>query len=154
MRDAGGDLRATRDLDADAAGQGAFEFSRPEDLHENPADGQQLVLASTGRQTWDGGSGVYGTTYLVDIAFDGGTPTGAELTIMYDGAVHGFEGLRSPDNLTWASDGMIYVHEDKAVDRSIWGATNSRPCTTSRPTRSETVRSTSSTSSRAARSPC
>ncbi len=126
VRDGGGDLRPTEVLDADAAGQGAFEFSRPEDLHENPADGQQLVLASTGRQTWDGASDVYGTTYLFGIAFGGGTPTGADLTILYDGedalASEGIDGmLRSPDNLTWASDGRIYAQEDKAVDTSLWG---------------------------------
>lgn len=127
VRDGVGALRATEVLDADAAGQGAFEFSRPEDLHENPANGQQLVLASTGRQTWDGASDVYGTTYLVDVAFGAGTPTGADLTILYDGedalASDGIDAmLRSPDNVTWATDGMIYAQEDKAVDTALWGS--------------------------------
>ncbi len=124
VRDGGGELRSTEDLDADAAGQGAFEFSRPEDIHENPEDGQQLVLASTGRETWDGASDRYGTTYLVDVSFTGGAPSGADLTVLYDGDVAYATGgpdamLRSPDNLTWASDGRVYVQEDRAVDP--WG---------------------------------
>ncbi len=131
VRDGAGDLRGTTDLDTEAAAKGAFEFSRPEDVHENPADGQQLVLASTGRRSWDGASDVYGTTYLVDVTFDGSSPTGAELTILYDGAddlaATGINAmLRSPDNLTWATDGHIYVQEDRAVggwgtaEASIW----------------------------------
>lgn len=121
-----GSLRTTEELDAAADAEGHFAFSRPEDVHENPEDGQQLVLASTGRQTWDGASDVFGTTYLVDIAFEGGSPSGADLTILYDGDDSiidpslGVDGiLRSPDNLTWASDGRIYVQEDRAV--SGWG---------------------------------
>jgi glycerophosphoryl diester phosphodiesterase len=124
VRDGSGNLRSTGDLDTDAAHHGAFEFSRPEDVRENPADRQQLVLGSTGRETWDGASDVYGTTYLVDIAFAGGVPTRADLTILSDSAealaTAGIDDmLRSPDNLTWAGDGKVYVQEDRAVDP--WG---------------------------------
>lgn len=125
VRDADGSLRSTAELDAAAKAAGAFAFSRPEDLHENPRDGQQLVLASTGRTTWDGASDVYGTTYLVDVSFRRGQPKAAELTVLYDGdQAYGAVGidamLRSPDNLTWASDGKIYVQEDRATDAD-WG---------------------------------
>lgn len=121
----GDSLRTTAELDAAADTAGHFAFSRPEDVHENPDDGQQLVLASTGREGFDGDSDVYGTTYLVDLEFSDGWPTGTDLTILYDGdeafASDGADAiLRSPDNLTWASDGKIYVQEDRAID-GAWG---------------------------------
>lgn len=124
-RNPDGSLRTTAELDAAADQVGHFQFSRPEDVHDNPADAQQLVLASTGRTSWDGASDRYGTTYLVDVAFADGAPTTAELTILYDGDVaYATVGpdamLRSPDNLVWASDGSIYVQEDRATDAD-WG---------------------------------
>lgn len=138
-RNADGSLRTTAELDAAADAVGHFGFSRPEDVHDNPANGQQLVLASTGRDSWDGASDRYGTTYLVDVSFDGGEPAGADLTILYDGDVaYATVGpdamLRSPDNLTWASDGSVYVQEDRAVDAdwgtveaSVWKLDPARP---------------------------
>ncbi len=114
-------------IDAQRLLLGAFEFSRPEDLATNPADGTQVAFASTGRSvaypadTW-------GTTYLVDLDF-GGLTTGditAEITIIYDGDDAGngqFQGpdfgLRSPDNLDWADDGLVYVQEDAST--SLFG---------------------------------
>ncbi|MGB5952714.1 MAG: alkaline phosphatase PhoX [Ornithinimicrobium sp.] len=126
VRNGDGTLRTTEELDAAADAVGHFAFSRPEDVHDNPANAQQLVLSSTGRQTWDGGSDQYGTTYLVDAAFSAGQPTGATLNIVYDGddaldQVGIDSMLRSPDNLTWASDGSIYVQEDRAISSSLWG---------------------------------
>ena len=124
-RNPDGSLRTTAELDAAADAVGHFQFSRPEDVHDNPADAQQLVLASTGRTSWDGASDRYGTTYLVDMAFDDGAPVAATLTILYDGDVaYATVGpdamLRSPDNLVWASDGYIYVQEDRATSAD-WG---------------------------------
>lgn len=138
-RNSDGSLRTTAELDAAADAVGHFQFSRPEDVHDNPLDAQQLVLASTGRTTWDGASDVYGTTYLVDMDFSDGAPTGAELTILYDGDVaYATVGpdamLRSPDNLTWASDGLVYVQEDRATgadwgteEASIWQLDPTQP---------------------------
>ncbi|MGD1700021.1 hypothetical protein [Dapis sp. BLCC M229] len=121
-----------QDLLAEEAG--AFQFSRPEDVATNPADGTEAVLASTGR------SGrfpddVWGTTYSVDIEFSD-SEIAADLTIIYDGDDAGdgqFDGpdfgVRSPDNLDWADDGYIYINEDRSTgefgdtsgeEASIW----------------------------------
>jgi hypothetical protein len=104
---------------------GAFRFSRPEDLHANPARGTQAVFASTGhgkvfaQDEW-------GTLYRIDARFDpvaeSWPAVAATLTILHDGDDFGGRGIRSPDNLTWASDGMIYVQEDKATKRSRFAA--------------------------------
>ena len=113
---------------------GAFQFSRPEDVATNPADGTEAVLASTGR----GGrfpSDDWGITYSVDVEF-GDSAITADLEILYDGDDAGagqFEhpdfGLRSPDNLDWADDGNIYINEDRSTgefgqtsgeEASIW----------------------------------
>ncbi|NES04493.1 MAG: DUF839 domain-containing protein [Okeania sp. SIO2F4] len=121
-----------QDLLAEEAG--AFQFSRPEDVATNPADGTEAVLASTGR------SGrfpddVWGITYSVDLEF-GDSDITADLTILYDGDdagdgqfAHPDFGLRSPDNLDWADDGYIYINEDRSTgefgdtsgeEASIW----------------------------------
>lgn len=107
-----------------AWGLGAFSFSRPEDLHTNPVNGRQAVLSSTGHgkvfpeDDW-------GTLYLVDVRFDSaadGLPQAvATLTILHDADDYGDAGIRSPDNLTWARDGMVYVQEDKATKRARFG---------------------------------
>lgn len=143
-RNADGSLRTTAELDAAADALGHFQFSRPEDVHDNPADAQQFVFASTGRTSWDGASDRYGTTYLVDVDFDNAAPTSALLTILYDGdeaysSVGPDAMLRSPDNLTWASDGSIYVQEDRAtsadwgtVEASIWQLDPTMPGTAER----------------------
>lgn len=111
---------------------GRFNFSRPEDVHTNPADGTQAVLASTGRDSLFP-SDAWGTTYLVDLNnvalaksleldLDQINELPARLTILYDGDDAGqgqFSdpdfGLRSPDNLTWSEDGYIYINEDRSV---------------------------------------
>ncbi len=107
---------------------GAFQFSRPEDVATNPADGTQAVLASTGRgsrfpeDNW-------GTTYKIDVAFsESGDPLTAQLDILYAGDDAGngqFEGpdfgLRSPDNLDWSADGNIYIQEDRSTEVDPFG---------------------------------
>lgn len=108
---------------------GGFQFSRPEDVSTNPADGTVAVMASTGR---DGRfpEDSWGTTYKIDVDFDdSGVPLIAELDILYDGDDAGngqFEspdfGLRSPDNLDWADDGQIYINEDRSF--SEFGSTS------------------------------
>jgi secreted PhoX family phosphatase len=118
---------AAQDIRAKAAG--AFMFSRPEDIALNPAEGSQLVLASTGR----GGLFAHdnwGAVYRIDVDF-GDRLAGdldtieripAALTVLYDADDAGggqFKsadfGLRSPDNLDWADDGNIYIQEDRST---------------------------------------
>ncbi len=104
---------------------GAFQFSRPEDLHTNPANGRQVVFASTGQgdvfpaDDW-------GSLYLIDVDFEAGASGGlaarARLRLIYDGDETGDFGIRNPDNLVWASDGNIYLQEDKATRRAVFGA--------------------------------
>jgi secreted PhoX family phosphatase len=103
---------------------GAFMYSRPEDLHTNPRDGTQVVFASTGH----GGrfpADDWGNVYLIDISFTsdgGGLAAKARIRLFYDSDEAADRGLRSPDNLVWASDGRIYVQEDRATKRATFGA--------------------------------
>lgn len=131
----GYDAAGWADIDTqDALGiaAGRFNFSRPEDVHTNPEDGTQAVLASTGRSSLYP-SDSWGSTYIVDLqnrdlrqALRGplnqidNLP--ARLTLVYDGDDAGQgqfsdpdDGLRSPDNLVWANDGYIYINEDRSV---------------------------------------
>ncbi|MDH3591913.1 MAG: PhoX family protein, partial [Planctomycetota bacterium] len=108
-------LRATADA------MGAFSFSRPEDVHDNPNDPSQMVLASTGRGNLFPADN-WGTLYRIDLGL--GTLT-ANLTILFDGDSLAVPdtGIRSPDNLTWSADGMIYVQEDRSTSPStLFGA--------------------------------
>ncbi|MCV2880424.1 choice-of-anchor I family protein [Actibacterium sp. XHP0104] len=103
-----------KNLWTQAKAVGAFQMSRPEDVATNPADGTQIVFASTGRAGAFGGADEVGTTYIIDLDFtDINAPT-ATTTILYDGDDDPAQALRSPDNLDWADDGMIYVQEDRA----------------------------------------
>lgn len=128
-------LRAEATGDAASGGLEGFAFSRPEDVATNPEDGTQVVMASTGRESVFPADS-WGTTYLIDLDFGDGAPT-AEITILYDGDDAGRgtiaggpdNGLRSPDNLEWASDGQIYIQEDRSFggfceisteEASIW----------------------------------
>jgi hypothetical protein len=128
-------------LDEQQADLGAFRFSRPEDVHTNPqaGKGNQVAFASTGRSSLFP-SDSWGTTYLVDVKISRGNirngTIAADITILYDGDDAGAGqkpgpdfGIRSPDNLVWAEDGMIYVQEDRSVggfgavsgqEASIW----------------------------------
>lgn len=117
--------------DALAEAVGAFKFSRPEDLATNPKDGTIAVLASTGRDSLFPEDS-WGTTYQIDANFDdlvNGNIT-AQVDVLYDGDDAGngqFEGsdfgLRSPDNLEWADNGLIYIQEDRSF--SEFGLTSS-----------------------------
>lgn len=102
----------------------AFSFSRPEDLHTNPANGTQAVFASTGRGKLFP-SDDWGTLYLIDVTFipgDSGNYTAtAEISIVHDGDDFGDFGVRSPDNLVWADDGFVYVQEDRSTSIGIFG---------------------------------
>lgn len=100
---------------------GAFGFSRPEDVATNPSDGTEIVLASTGVDTYDGGVDTFGTIYTVKTDFSDLSHPTAVISILYDGDADPDRGLRSPDNLDWADDGLIYVQEDKAEDDTLDG---------------------------------
>ena len=97
---------------------GAFGFSRPEDVAYNPRKKHEIVLASTGVDTYVGGADTFGTMYTVETNFKKLT---AEVKIIYDGDDDPTRALRSPDNLDWADDGLIYVQEDEAEEESLDG---------------------------------
>ncbi len=110
-----------RNLWTQAEALGAFGFSRPEDVATNPADGTEIVLASTGVDTFavdpasGDGADSFGTIYTIKTEFTvAGTPVASQVRIAYDGDSDPTRALRSPDNLDWADDGFIYVQEDQA----------------------------------------
>jgi serralysin len=107
-----------RNLWTQAEALGAFGFSRPEDVATNPADGSEVVLASTGVDTYVGGADTFGTLYKITTNF---ANMKANARIIYDGDADPTRALRSPDNLDWADDGFIYVQEDKAEDDTLDG---------------------------------
>lgn len=107
-------------LQGEAEAGGGFNFSRPEDVATNPADGSQAMLASTGRSGEFDDADVVGTLYIVDVDFTNLMSPTASLTIIYDGDADPNQELRSPDNLDWADNGWIYVQEDRAAD-GLWG---------------------------------
>jgi serralysin len=125
---------ATQDTqDALAADVNAFLMSRPEDLATNPNQGNQAVVASTGRTGIFDDADVWGTTYIVDVNFTdlANGNIGGDIKILYDGndfetngVSHPDYGLRSPDNLDWADNGKIYLQEDRAISSSLFGATS------------------------------
>ncbi len=120
--------QATQDALGDAVG--AFSFSRPEDLATNPANYNQVVLASTGQGAAFPADN-WGDTYVIDLDYSGVNPK-ATIRILYDGDDAGAGqftgpdfGLRNPDNLDWASDGCIYIQEDRSsTPSSLFGGTS------------------------------
>jgi Bacterial protein of unknown function (DUF839) len=104
----GDTLRTNADL------SGCFSLSRPEDVHEDPHDPTKVVVASTGRAQLYGGADTWGTLYIIDVA------TG-EFSILLDSDEPQFRdfGIRSPDNLVWSDNGMIYVQEDRSTLLSV-----------------------------------
>lgn len=111
-----------RTLWTQAEALGAFGFSRPEDVATNPKDGRQVVLASTGVDTYavdpstGDGADTFGTMYVIEIDVK---KLAGKLTIAYDGDADPARQLRSPDNLDWADDGFVYVQEDKAETKTL-----------------------------------
>lgn len=115
-----------------ALDKGAFAFSRPEDVHTNPYNDKQVVMASTGRgQLFP--SDNWGTIYQIDLRIraaqfaKAGLGSTAVLTILHDADDHGDFGIRSADNLVWATDGNIYVQEDRSTSPgSLFGSASGR----------------------------
>ena len=96
-----------------AKAEGAFGFSRPEDVATNPRNGSEAVMASTGVDTYDTANGTvdgadtFGTVYRVVVDFTGLSSAlpafvPATVSIIYDGDADPTRKLRSPDNLDWA----------------------------------------------------
>jgi hypothetical protein len=112
-----------------ARGLGAFMFSRPEDLHTNPRRGTQVVFASTGHGD-EFPADDWGNVYLVDMSFTpdaaGGIAAVADIRLFYDSDETGDRGLRNPDNVVWATDGLIYAQEDRATKRATFGGGSGR----------------------------
>lgn len=109
-----------------AIDKGCFSFSRPEDLHENPANPTQAVFASTGRWTLFPKDN-WGTLYVIDLDFTDKLRPKGVISILHDadGLANPDDGIRNPDNLTWGYDGYIYVQEDRSVfPKSFFGKTN------------------------------
>lgn len=116
-----------------ATSQGAFTFSRPEDLHVNPSNGLQVVFASTGRGDLFPADN-WGDVYVIQMDFSVRRRVKATLTIIHDADSLPIPdmGIRSPDNVTWAGNGFVYAQEDRAttpaslfggvsgVEASIW----------------------------------
>ncbi len=121
-------------LKQSAFNKGCFQFSRLEDLHNDPATPGRAVFADTGQGLIHPAND-WGSIHIIDIDFDhrnGHEPLNATIRIAYDSDddTNRDEGIRSPDNLTWADNGMIYIQEDRAsqlntfaangIEASIW----------------------------------
>jgi len=129
---AGYDAQGYKDSDTllnEMQAQGAFQFSRPEDLSINPANGLQMAFNSTGRGSLFPEDN-WGTIYIIDLDLTPGA-LAATLTIAADSDFEPVPdaGIRSPDNIVWASNGKIYINEDRSTglfgqatgrEASIW----------------------------------
>lgn len=113
-------------LSQEAFDKGAFEFVRVEDIASNPKSPSTGVFATTGSP---GTVNEYGKLYTISLDDSTGheltksleniDEIASTLTILYDSSDNGGgqvpspkDGIRSPDNLEWATDGYIYVNED------------------------------------------
>lgn len=121
--DSNGYLNASN-LRSQAREKGCFTFSRPEDLHENPKNPNQIVFASTGRgQLFPKDN--WGTVYTADIDLTDLSKPKAKIKIIHDAdnLPQPDMGIRNPDNLTWGYDGYIYVQEDRSVNpKKLFGS--------------------------------
>ena len=54
--------------------------------------------------------------------------TGRRVAQLYDGDMAGNQddGIRSPDNLDWGDDGLIYIQEDRSTSNATFGGTAGR----------------------------
>lgn len=123
-----------------AKDRGAQIFSRPEDVHTDPNNGQRAVMANTGRVIDEDGDGVQdladsqGSLHVFDFtkAFKGNgqlktNPTSTTVINVFDCDVditstpgNDYIGVDSPDNLVWSADGYIYIQEDGDADAGIY----------------------------------
>ncbi len=115
-------------LRARAWALGAFMFSRPEDLHANPDNGRHIVFASTGQGALYPADD-WGALYLIRMQLAAAgqeLQASARLEILHDGDDTEDFGIRNPDNLVWATDGQVYVQEDKATTLASFGKASGR----------------------------
>ncbi|MCM1983247.1 choice-of-anchor I domain-containing protein [Lyngbya confervoides] len=117
------------DLRQRAFDHGALELIRLEDGAINPLNGQQVVFNTTGGSGDDLYGGVYTLDFSSAFAANGklATTGATTLKVIYDGDRLGdpTDGIRSPDNLAWSADGLIYIQEDRSApfgtqEASIW----------------------------------
>ena len=112
-------------LREEAKHYGAFQFSRPEDVSAHPIMRSRAVLASTGVESQFQNVDRWGTVYQIDL----NSPSEiTRITILYDGDDTGSGqflapdfGVRHPDNVLWAGDGMIYLQEDDTGETEAFG---------------------------------
>jgi secreted PhoX family phosphatase len=115
-------------LDMQTLDAGCFYFARPEDVHNNPANPTEMVFNATGTTFTYMGSSItadrWGTVYKVALDFAASTVT-AQIKILHDADALPIPdmGIRSPDNLTWANDGAIYIQEDRSSPSGTFGTT-------------------------------
>jgi|GEM_PF-1724371 len=92
---------------------GAVLFAKAEDVHPNmnplsPGFGKELVLASQGQ-------GIFKVDFTQTNFVSGDLASGqsSDILVLYEQGTQDYTtGFTGMDNLTWASDGMIYVNED------------------------------------------
>ena len=122
-------------LRAEARADGAQIFSRPEDVHTNPNNGQEAFMITTGRRINEDGSGddladQEGSLFVFDFSStfgsDGLVSGTTSVTNVYDADTDNFldlgdnQDLDNPDNGVWSADGNIYVQEDGDADAGIY----------------------------------
>lgn len=122
-------------LRAEALADGAQIFSRPEDVHTNPNNGQEAFFITTGRFIDEDGvspdtADSEGSVFVFDFAstFDSNGLVAGTTTVknVYDADTDNAldigdnQGLDSPDNGVWSADGNIYVQEDGDSDAGIY----------------------------------
>lgn len=109
-------------LRALANSKGALQLSRLEDVHVNPANGQEVVFATTGNSAF-GAADAFGNLLTLNLqaAFDASgqvvSGNSTSLKVLYDAdrLTTPATGIRNPDNLAWSADGSIYVQEDRST---------------------------------------
>lgn len=96
----------------DTSPVGALTEDKLEDIHTNPANGTQVVLA-------DQTDGIY--TIDLNLQFNAGgfNAANSDATITQIVPETGAGSLGDPDNLTWAANGKLFVQQDGSGD-GMW----------------------------------
>jgi serralysin len=97
---------------------GAFRFARPEDVATNPNKGTEAAFVTTGTSAGGLGTGnTQGAIYRFNFDFTDINNPATKVTVLYDGTKDTSSSrIRSPDNITWATDGSLWVNEDATYD--------------------------------------
>lgn len=105
-------------LDELVIATGAFRFARPEDVATNPNKGTEAAFVTTGTNAGGlGNANTQGAIYRFNFDFTDINNPATKVTVLYDGNKDtSVNRIRSPDNITWAGDGSIWVNEDGTYD--------------------------------------